>query len=972
MIISLRVNEKYNGFTLCEVENVEAIESTLYRFRHDKTGAELIFSDRADENKAFAVAFKTTPFDDTGVFHILEHSVFCGSEKYPVKDPFIRMLQTSMQTFLNAMTFPDKTVYPVSSRNDKDFRNLIDVYLDAVFHPAFLQNPNVFYQEGWHYEVDEDGTPFPQGIVYSEMQGVFSGLDGEIESAVSRALYRGTSYEYVYGGHPDAILNLTYEKFCETYYEYYSPSNAVLVLDGSMELGPILEYLDNILNNTDHSDRTENSIHSDRTENSIHSDRTKISIPKQENFTPVTGRCFYDVSGEETGGRDVLVLARIVGNFDTKKENVAVNMLCSYLCGSNESPLKRALLDTGLCEDVRLYTQDDCIQPMLVLEVRGSKEEDFEKLRSIISKTIDEIVMNGMDKSELEAVLAALTFSEKERSANFALGVISKILQSCLYGGDMAQNLSFGETLAELKKEIETDYYEKLLAGVFEPEKFSTLSFIAKSGLHTEKQAGLYEKMLSLRDELGNDGIAKLAETAEKLLVWQETDDFAEAAGFLPILTLSDVEKELPIIPIEEKPGEITLLAIPAENPDITYLRMYFAVPESVENRLFELSILTNMLTNLPTERYSTKELQKELCKTIGSISFDILTVDEEKNTCKAYLVIALSVLNENVNAAFALISEILLRTRFDDSSRIEELLSQIRTMMRDSLAADGHKYAAVRALSGLSASAVFHEITGGYTAIQKLEALLGDFEKKHLLLTDTFHNILTDMIGKDNLTIAVCGSPIQAECTAFANTLPRGNSCDTGLFVQMQKQSREGIAIPGDISFASLGGHLEGNADAAAYLAGHILSYEYLWNEIRVQNGAYGAGLQVKENGEMAFYSYRDPSAENSLTVYQNASSWLCEAAENMPDLDAVKIGTINELDPLLTASQKLSIAANGYFTGRGYEYKADIRRKLFDVTSEELKGFAQRLAKQTENQQICVVGSAETLKKAKLKRIF
>lgn len=939
------LNQTYHGFTLCEVKPAESIGSTLYRFVHEKTGASLIFSDRADENKSFAISFRTTPFDDTGVFHIIEHSVFCGSEQYPVKDPFIRMMQTSMQTFLNAMTFPDKTVYPFSTRNDKDFQNLMAVYLDAVFHPAFLHNPNVFYQEGWHYEV-EDGVPYVQGIVYSEMQGVFSELDGEIEAEIGHAVFSGTPYAYVYGGHPDAIPTLTYEAFCETYCRYYSPSNAVIVMDGSIDLMKTLATLDDAL---------------------CHADcgfKNKISIPKKEDFSPVKLRKSYGVS-EDAVGKDALVFARIVGDFDEKKKLVAINLLCSYLCDSNESPLKRALLDTGRCEDVRLYVLDDFIQPVLVLEIRGSRESDFAILKQTVVRTIQTIIDDGMDTSEFKATLSALTFAEKERSANFGLGVLSKILQSVSYGGDMAQNLFFGGTLDSLKEEIGTGYYEKLLSEVFVLEAFSEISFIADPELHEKKQTVFCENMIELQERLGKEGMDELAETADRLLFWQQSDEPEEAVAALPALTLSDVKKEADTVSVTVNEDAFTMVTIPAENPDITYLRLYFPIPKSVEGELFELSVLTNLLTNLPTKRYSAKEVQKELRKTIGAIAFDLLAVDESEKECKAYLIVALSVLNENVEAALSLIKEVMLHTRFDDRARIKELLIQLKTLMRESLASDGHRYAATRALSGFSASGAFREITGGYTAIQKMEQILDSFDDTFSLLSSRFGSMLNDIVTRDNVTVSVCGRQVKEACNVFINTLPCGNQTEYSLCVSVPKNMAEGIVIDRDVSFASLAGHLGQNADAAAYLAGHLLSYEYLWNEIRVQNGAYGAGLQVKENGELMFYSYRDPSADHSVAVYRGAALWLREIADLVSDWDAYKIGTINELEPLLTSAGRLAIAANGYFTGRGFSYLASVRKRLFDLSSEDIRLFSQMLEQITDTGSVCVVGNEETIQK-------
>lgn len=945
--ITLEIGKVYNGFKLDSIKEIPELEGAMYVFSHEKSGAELIWTARPDNNKTFAIAFRTTPEDDTGVFHILEHSVLCGSDKYPVKDPFVRMLQTSMQTFLNAMTYPDKTVYPVASRNDKDFRNLMSIYLDAVFHPAFLSNPNIFYQEGRHYELhDKADIPSVQGVVYSEMQGAFADPDTEVETAVGRELYPDTCYHYVSGGHPASIPDLTYEQFIDTYRRYYAAYNSIVLLDGDMDILDVMSFID-----SEYLGKFENN-------------GLKIKIDYQQEIPAKVSTYNYGIGDNENpDGKDMLVFAKLFGGHENPAKGIAMDILSRYLCGSNESPLQRAILDSGLCEDVGLYVQNDFLQPQILLQLKNTRAKDFDALRRVVFDTVKKIAADGLDKSELTAHYNQLAFSLKDKSANYGLEVIIRILTARLYGFKPETYLENTQYLEEIKKGIEGDYFEKLLLESFAEESFNEIRMVAKPGLHTENQMKFSEKMEQFGATLTDSDKEEMIKTCEKLVEWQATPDSEEAVATLPLLTMEDVSPDIETVEYTEKNIDgVKILELPTLNKYITYMRVYFPVPKSLENEFYTLSLMTNLFTNLPTKQHSVKELQKEINSNLGGIFFDILPVKNENapDTCSVQLVVSCSVLHENIDHVYRLIREIVTETLFDDTAKIQESVLQLKIGLKQSLSSNGHIFAMTNALSSVNPEDAIKEESSGYSSYKMLEKLADNFDSEKDAVKSNLQKVQKSLFCRDNVVFGISGNIDTDKIKDFVNSLPVSE--DNCYEICPSKKTTEGfIEIPGDVGYASTAYNLNllgYDYSGSVAVGAKLLTFDYLWNVIRVQNGAYGTGLVIRDNGDAAFYSYRDPSTDNSLKVYEQAGEYLKQAAKAIGDLDSLKIGTLCDIDPLLTAFQQCKLCCDSYFTKHGGDFRRKLVKEVIETTPEQLSEFADVLNKITDKKNSCIVG--------------
>ena len=449
----MKIHDVIHGFAIRAVHELSEIRGKLWEMEHVKSGAKLVWLDRKDENKTFSITFRTLPSDDTGVFHILEHSLLCGSQHYPVKEPFVELMKSSMHTFLNAMTFPDKTVYPVSSRNDKDFMNLLRVYMDAVLHPAIYSHPEIFFQEGWHYELDKDGSIVYKGVVLNEMKGVFASPNAIVQKEISRLLFPDTSYRYVSGGDPIHIPELTYEQFIEHHRRFYRPDNAYIILDGSVDLELVLNVLD-----------TEYLSAYDR-------ENTQLSIPMQRPIKSVPKKAYYELPPDEpVVGRARLIWGNVLGDFRNREAQMALRALADTLCGSNQSPLKRALLSAKLAQDVRISLMDGIQQPVAILEVRNMDESCMAAVENTVQSELKRLCHEGLDHEQLAAVLANYEFQMRERdygSMPQGLGFSMDILDSWLYGGNPAANLETGKLFTSLNRKLEEGWFERLLGQIF-------------------------------------------------------------------------------------------------------------------------------------------------------------------------------------------------------------------------------------------------------------------------------------------------------------------------------------------------------------------------------------------------------------------------------------------------------------------------------------------------------------------------
>ncbi len=956
-VFGMEINEKYYGFTITDKKDVAELNAVMYRFAHDRTGLELVWLKRDEENKTFGIAFETLPEDDTGVFHILEHSVLCGSDKYPVKEPFVELMKSSMNTFLNALTFPDKTMYPISSKNDKDFMNLVGVYLDAVFHPLIYKKPEIFRQEGWHLEFDENGKPSYNGVVFNEMKGAFSNPDELSETAVTQALFPDTPYRFVSGGHPEHITDLTYENFIAAHRRFYSPSNAYAFLDGDLDIMAVLSFMDDeYLSGYERTERIAPPAH-----------QKPVSAPLTE--------VKYEVgTPEEEVGRSRLIIGNVIGDYSTREKNAAIQILEEILCGNNQAPLCKAVLSTGLAEDVIMSINDEVMQSYVKLEARNIRTENAEKVEEVIRDELKRIVKEGIDREQLAAALANIQFRTMERDfGSYPQGLIFgfQIMASWLYGGDPAANLEVGGLFDDLKRKADEGYFEQLIDEVLlnNPHTCKVL-LVPSCDLKEKRRESEEARLAKVIDGISDERKQELIAEQKRLTDWQTSEDTPEALATMPTLAISDIDTKPAALPTEiVNIDGVTVLKHQFENNGISYFRMYFDVNGLSETEISELNFLTELFGKLDTEKYTAEKLANLTRKTFGTLSYfvDSYAKENESDKCDIRLGVAFSTLTKDAAEAVELAAHIMLKTKLDDTDGITNILRQRQTELYQYVVAAGAMPAFVRLYAQSSSQGVVSECSGGIKYQQWLKSI--DTSKGFEFLGKLFN----DVISRDGLIVSITGdvsdNTIDA-VKAVIGEFPKTAAVKKDAVIKPWGIAYEGIAIPAGVSFATMGANITsfgGSYNGRLSLASHIISLNYLWNVIRVQGGAYGTGFLTRATGFCACYSFRDPSAAASIESFRHSGEFLKSAMDSGMDLTGSVIGTIADISPLLTTRMKGENADAMYFRNVSYEDICARRKQLLESTCEDMAKTAEMIDELLKNSGICVVGSREQLEACK-----
>lgn len=947
------INEVINGFEIKNITELSDVKGTLYEMQHVKTGAKLAWLDRADENKTFAIAFKTIPENDTGVFHILEHSVLNGSKKYPVREPFVELLKGSMQTFLNAMTFPDKTLYPVSSRNDKDFMNLMSVYMDAVFQPAIYTNPNIFYQEGWHYEIrHEEDTPIYKGVVLNEMKGAFSSVDETIIDELNRMLFPDNCYQYVSGGDPEHITDLSYESFIETHQKFYHPSNARVWLDGTLDINEVTKFIN------------------DEYFSQYEKEEMDFSIPNQVEREAQHHTVQYELSKDESKEhRTQIALARIVSSYDQPLKNLAWGLLSTILVSSNESELKKAIIEQDLGEDVELDIYDGIQQPWIVMCVRNTDAEKYDEVMQAIKKCAEGLIENGLDHDAILATLNQLEFKYREKHEPAGVMFAQRALETWLYDGDITQGFSLNPVFKELRKKVDEGYFEELLKEFFLSDHLSTVVAVPSYTLSQERVEKEEAKLKEAKDSWKED-VSKYIALNQTLDNWQATADTEEQLATLPKLTKEDISKDPIVYPYEviRKYG-VDVVLHPAEDSGITYLNFYFNLAGITVDHLPSLGFLASLFTNLPTKNKTVEQIQSAIRKDLGGLSFflDAYSPTGVHDSCIPLLGISASCLKENTEKAIDLMLEIAKETVFDPE-KILPLLKQDNESFRQGLLANGQSIAMRRCAAHNSAEGVFREYVGGYESGIYEKNLEKNFEKEIDTFIQECELYQEVLFSKARCTASITGEDQLSFVEKFVDGLYNVDAQPAKMHYPLLKDKKEFIQITGGVSYSAINQNIEetgGKYSPKLNVLSHLLTYDYLWNEVRVKGGAYGTGFAVNQNGNIGAYSYRDPDVTNAINAYKHVYERVASLASSNEDLTQMIIGTIASSEPLLSPLSKVRVADRFYFTNVTYEDRKNNRKSIIETTGEELSTYADVFKKALDEGCICVVGNEETYTK-------
>ena len=949
----MQPNDILCGFRVVSARQSAENRATLWELQHLKTGAPLYWFDNGDENKTFSVAFKTVPWDDTGVFHILEHSVLCGSQKYPVREPFVELLKSSMQTFLNAMTFQDKTMYPVSSRSEQDFLNLTDVYLDAVFHPLLLENPSIFLQEGTRIDFEGDAPSF-NGVVFNEMKGATSSMTAQAFAAIRRLLFPDTCYGYVSGGAPEAIPTLSYKAFTDAYRTFYHPSNAVFYLDGAVPTERTLTLIDGYLD-------------------AFERDGTPHPIPDQ---TPVAGasvRVPYQIGeGEPAEKKTCAIYGKQTCPYEDVTRLTALDVLRGYLFDSNFSPVKKAVMDTGLAEDVAFINADGNRFPFAAVLIINTEEQHVETLRRVIRDAALAVADAPADTEALLAEIDKLALQLKEADEPQGIDRAIDLLSSRLYGGDPLLYLEHDAVIADLRQKAHTGYFADLIRDFFADEDvcLAVLTPDASLGKRKaeEEQRQLEAMLSSLTPE---QRAAKEAEFAA-FKTWQDTPDSEEALLTLPRLTLADVPPEGTAYLTEEKTEDgVTVRYHPRRANGVVYPRLFFDCGDLLPEDLPPLAFASKMFTELPTEKHDVETLNRLLKRCTGWFSASLLTVDRSRRRTGVVLAAACSALPEKLPEALELIPEILTQTLFDDKKRVSDLLTQERDRIYRSVCGAGSRYATLHALSHTSAEMAADDRISGLEYYFWLKAFEKDFDARFEGFCACVRGVLSRVCVRERMTVSLTADDYHPAAASLFAAFPSGAPSKTeGMSFDLPEEpQKEAFVIPGGVSFAALGADLRApendsnRSDGLLHVMGHILTYDYLWNEIRVRGGAYGCGSNAYYDFAVKYYTYRDPDPVRSLDVIGRSGEYLASFCASEGDIDNYIISSVASCDPLeppwswgMTADMEL-------LRGRTAEDRLAERRQMLATTKEKLLSCRPLLEEAARRGCRCIVGAKEAL---------
>jgi len=948
----LKIGENICGFTVKRRRELWDISATLYEMEYEKCGSALIFLDREDENKTFSVGFKTVPENSTGVFHIIEHSVLCGSKKFPVKEPFVELLKGSLNTFLNAITFPDKTVYPISTRNDKDYLNLSEVYLDAVFNPLMKENKSIFLQEGWRRELSEDGELSYNGVVYNEMKGAYSSADELGETKAAAMLFGESCYGYDSGGDPSVIPSLSYEEFVSSHDRFYHPSNAYFFIDGSVKLSEILSLISDYIKDYDRRE-------------------LGIEIPDVTSVSVSEGECEFEISASESEtDRSRLVLGYLGDKFDKTLDSAAFDIILDAIAGSNESPLKRKILDTGLCEKLSVYYSGSRLRSVINVEFQNVKDGCADELVSLFENEIKRIISDGISREHLISAINHTEFSQRERDmGSLPLGIAYNIsvYDTWLYGGDPAIPLSYTELFGELRARLDSDYYERLLERLLitnENRVRLTLRPSATLGERREREAreAFAREAAALTD--AERGI--IAKESEALDAFQGGEDSPEALATIPALELSDIPNELVRIPTQIK-NAIGREAILHEmkTGGITYVELLFDASDIPSEDAYILPLFSQLLMNSATEERDAYSLQNLIKRELGdlAVSHNVMRVNGEAGL---YIKLRASVLDGNRTALVNILDELLYKSCLDDKSTLEKLVRQTKLRFEAAAANAGDSFGFTRALAYTDTEYALRELTSGYGYYRSIRSLCESFDSTVDGLMEKLRAFYKKIFARERLTLAVSSSSPSGFEGELCECIRPSGETPVHLGYSPIGVHSEAIEIPAQVGFAALGARLsdaEGKLTGALLVARLILNYEYLWSEVRVKGGAYGVSFRVRMDGGLGFTSYRDPSAEKSLDVFRSAAGFLREFAHSGVDLTKYIIGAVGEFDPYSSVSLKTSAATTNYLTGFTHEDRLRIRGEILKTDADALLSVADMLDRFAKVASPVLVAPASTL---------
>lgn len=953
-------------YEILDEHRVEDVQSDGFILRHKKSGARIAILSNNDDNKVFYIGFRTPPEDETGVPHIIEHTTLCGSKKFPVKDPFIELAKGSLNTFLNAMTYPDKTVYPVASCNDQDFKNLMDVYLDAVFNPNITKYEEIFRQEGWHYELTgKDDELKINGVVYNEMKGAYSSPDEVLSSQIYRSLFPDNTYSKDSGGNPEYIPKLTYEAYLDFYHKYYHPSNSYIYLYGDMDVVERLEWLD----------KEYLSLYDYKKVNS--------EINKQPAFDEIKNvEAQYSITMDDSQeNKTYLSYNRVVGDTLDEMLYQAFDVLDYALVSSPGAPVKQALIDAGIGDDVYGSYDAGILQPVFSFVAKNANASQADEFESIIENTLKEVVKTGINK---EALLAGINSSEfKFREADFG-----QFPKGLLFGLNCLDSWLFDDmkpfihleclgTFAKLRKAVDTDYFEKLIQEyLLDNTHGSSVTVKPKRGLGNEREEALAKELSDYKASLSDEEIKKLIEDTEHLKKYQEEPSSDEDLRKLPMLTRADMKKNaMPFSNIEDELLDVKVVRHDIESNGIDYISFLFDAGDFAQSELGYLGFFTNALGLVSTEKYSYTDLANATNIYTGGISTGTASHPDikDRNNFVFKFEVKLKVLEKNLDKALELMEQMLLSSDFTDTKRLGELVAQIKARLQANLSSSGHLVAAMRSMSSFSRYALYQDELKGiafYRSICHIEKELSESPKS---VSDKLAAIAKKLFARNRMLISFTGNneaygnakpSLEKVIAGFDKMSAIGNQAEVHF-----NTAKEAFIDASQIQYVAKTGDFicEGyEYTGALRLLRIILSYDYLWINVRVKGGAYGCMNTFLRSGESYFVSYRDPNLSDTLDVYDRIPEYIKSFSPDERDMTKYIIGTFSALDTPMNPEAKGSRSLSAYLEGITYEQIQKERNEILNAQPKDIRRLADLVEAVLKKDSICVIGNENMIKES------
>lgn len=953
------------NYTLLKKEQIEEMNGTACLLEHDKTKAKVLLVLNDDKNKVFTIGFRTPPADDTGVPHITEHSVLCGSRKFPAKDPFVELAKGSLNTFLNAMTYPDKTVYPIASVNEKDFHNLMEVYLDAVFYPNTYSNDKILKQEGWHYhlEREEDDITY-NGVVYNEMKGAYSSAEQQLMQAIQKSLLPDTTYGCDSGGDPKAIPDLTYEAFLDFHRKFYHPSNSYIYLYGNVDVERELAFIDEeYLQDFDYQ-------------------QIDSEIQMQPAFEKTKEiRTVYPLSdAEEELDNTYFSYNVVVGNSLNRTLNIAFMMLDYALIDVPGAPVKKALVDAGISNDVFSSYDDGIQQPVYSIIAKGCKTEDKERFVQVVEDTLASLIENGIEKKVLQAALNHFEFKLKEANyGRYPKGLMYGLqaFNSWLYdAGEPFMYLKFNKEFEFLKKQIGTDYYTNILKEyVLCNTHKSIVVAEPKKGLNRENDSKTAKKLADFKAGLSKEEIQAVVEQTNALKEYQSEPSSKEDLEKIPLLELSDIGKEA----VKLKNREFAVEGIPVVQHDIftngiAYVGYYFMLNQIPVDLLPYVSLLTALYKEVDTDRHSYGDLANEIDLKTGGVglSLNSIGVKKELGEYKVSLSIKAKVLNDNLPDALALIEEILFTSHVTDRKRMKEVLAELVSQMKMSITESGHTATANRAMSYFSKGAYLKEVLEGITFFEFVNDLYKNFDASYEDICKKLKAAVHALAKPENLIISYTGQEdITGVLEASIRSMKQYMNVDKSDIVVQQldlRKKNEGFKTASKVQYvATAGNFLERGYEytGALHVLQVIFSYDYLWINVRVKGGAYGSMCNFNRLGDAYFTSYRDPNLGKTYEIYKKAADYVKAFDASQRDMLKYIIGAIAKLDAPMTPSAEGVYDFICYLSGVTDEQLQKDRDEVLSADVDVIRKLAPLVKAITETDIICAIGDENIIQK-------